>query len=90
MAHNKAYYFELGVQAAKTNAICTYKASWQRQSWMEGFNSVQMSAKAKAAAAAKIAKAKMAASHPDHGGTCEAFRAAHAEWKRAERYAASL
>lgn len=90
MPKNKAFFFELGRQAALVGSTCTYKGGWQRKAWQEGFDSAGMSRKARAAAAAKVAKAKMAAAHPDHGGTCEAFRAAYAEWKRAEKYAASL
>lgn len=90
MAHNKAYFFELGRAAAKSGARCTYKGGWQRKAWQEGYDSAGLSAKAQAAAAAKAAKARMAASHPDHGGTCEAFRAAYAAWKRAEKFAATF
>lgn len=90
MAKNKQFYFELGRAAAESGATCTYKAGWQRNAWLEGFGSAGMSRRAQAAARAKVLKAAMMAAHPDHGGTCEAFRAAHKAWKAAEHYAASL
>lgn len=41
--------------------------------------------KARMANLVSDAKARMMAAHPDHGGTCDAFRKAHEDWKRAER-----
>lgn len=88
---NKAFFANLGLEAAIAgNTRNPYKGGWQKVAWQSGYDSAGISAKAQAAARAKAAKARMFASHPDHGGTCEAFRREHAAWKAAERYAASL